>query len=227
MRVILIEDDKRLAGLIKRVLEEEHYKVDALHDGLEGLDLATRGIHELAIIDWMLPGRDGPSIIREIRKLRLNIGILMLTARDQMEDKVSGLDSGADDYLIKPFTFDELLARLRSISRRLSPKSPDPMEIRVGNIIMDCAAHRIRRKEKNIELSNTEWDLLEFMLRNVDNTLTRQKILDYVWSYDSDVRMDLVDVYISYLRQKIRVQGLVDPIQTVRGVGYRLDSRNA
>lgn len=227
MRLLLIEDDKRLAGLIKRVLEEEHYKIDAVHDGREGLELATRGIYELAIIDWMLPGRDGPSIIREIRNSRLNMGILMLTARDQMEDKVSGLDSGADDYLIKPFTFDELLARLRSISRRLSPKSPDPMEIRVGNIIMDCAARRLRRKEKNIELSSTEWDLLEFMLRNADNTLTRQKILDYVWSYDSNVRMDLVDVYISYLRQKIKVAGLIDPIQTVRGVGYRLDSNNA
>lgn len=223
MRVLIIEDDQRLAGLIKRVLEEDHYRVDLVHDGQEGLDLAIRGIHDLAIVDWMLPGRDGPSIVREIRKARLSIGILMLTARGQVEDRVSGLDSGADDYLVKPFTFDELLARLRSICRRFAPTCTDPQELRVGHIVMDTATHTLRRSDQAIELTKTEWDLLEYLLRHPGIPLTRQSILDYVWSYESEVRPDLVDVYISYLRQKINIPGLPDPIQTVRGIGYRFD----
>ena len=227
MRVLVIEDDQRLAGIIRRVLEDDHYKVDVIHDGLDGLELALRGIHDLLIVDWMLPGRDGPSIVREIRKARMNIGILMLTARGQVEDRVSGLDSGTDDYLVKPFTFDELLARLRSISRRFAPTSADPQEIRVGHIVMDLATHSIRRNDQIIELSKTEWDLLEYLLRHPGKTMSRQKILEYVWSYDSDVRQDLVDVYISYLRHKLNTPGLADPIQTVRGVGYRFDAAYA
>jgi DNA-binding response OmpR family regulator len=227
MRVLIIEDDQRLAGIIKQILEEEHYRVDMIHDGQDGLELALRGIHDLAIIDWMLPGRDGPSLVREIRKARLGMGVLLLTARGQVEDRVSGLDSGADDYLVKPFTFDELLARLRSIARRFSPNGGDPQEVRVGHIVMDIAAHRVRRGEQTIELTRTEWDLLEYFLRHPGQSITRQGILDYVWSYESNVRPDLVDVYISYLRNKINVPGLADPIQTVRGVGYRLDAEYA
>jgi DNA-binding response OmpR family regulator len=216
-----------LAGIIRRVLEDDHYKVDVIHDGLEGLELALRGIHDLVIVDWMLPGRDGPSIVREIRKAHLNVGVLMLTARGQVEDRVSGLDSGTDDYLVKPFTFDELLARLRSISRRFAPTSADSQEIRVGHIVMDLATHSMRRSDQIIELSRTEWDLLEYLLRHPGKTMSRQKILEYVWSYDSDVRQDLVDVYISYLRHKLNTPGLADPIQTVRGVGYRFDAAYA
>ncbi len=227
MRVLVIEDDQRLAEIIRRVLEDDHYKVDVIHDGLEGLELALRGIHDLVIVDWMLPGRDGPSIVREIRKARMNMGILMLTARGQVEDRVAGLDSGTDDYLVKPFTFDELLARLRSISRRFAPTNADPQEIRVGHIVMDLATHSMRRSDQIIDLSRTEWDLLEYLLRHPGKTMSRQKILEYVWSYDSDVRQDLVDVYISYLRHKLNTPGLPDPIQTVRGVGYRFDAAYA
>ena len=137
MRVLMIEDDKRLSGMICRVLLEEKYSVDAVFDGNAGLELALRGIHDVAIIDWMLPGRDGPSIIREIRQSQIPMGILMLTARSQVEDRVAGLDSGADDYLVKPFTFDELLARIRAVSRRFSNTSGDPHEMRVGSLVMD------------------------------------------------------------------------------------------
>lgn len=227
MRVLLIEDDKRLSGLISRVLTEEKYSVDTIFDGNAGLELALRGIHDVAIIDWMLPGRDGPSIVREIRHCQVPIGILMLTARSQVEDRVAGLDSGADDYLVKPFKFDELLARIRSISRRLSSVSGDPQELRVGSIVMDIRLHSCRRGDIPLELSKTEWDLLEYLLRHPQQILSRQNIVDYVWSYESTVRLDLVDVYISYLRQKLNIPGKADPILTIRGVGYRLDPDHA
>ena len=227
MRVLVIEDDKRLATLISEMLKTEHYSVDCIEDGNEGLDLALREIHDLAIVDWMLPGRDGPSICRAIRSAHIPMGILMLTARTQVEDRVSGLDSGADDYLTKPFKMDELVARLRAISRRLHPETVDPLEMRIGSLVMDLNLHTLRRGEQVIDLSKTEWDLLEFLLRHPKQTLTRQAILDYVWSYDCTVRPDLVDVYVSYLRKKLNQPGMADPIVTVRGVGYRLDTDHA
>ena len=227
MRILLIEDDKRLARLVGSVLDEEHFSYDIIHDGDSGLELALRGIHDVIVVDWMLPGRDGPSICRAIRAARIPVAILMLTARTQVEDRVSGLDSGADDYLVKPFAFDELLARIRALGRRFNPSGGDASEIRVGLMVMDMKAHSLRRNEKVIELSRTEWELLEYLLRNPGRTLTRQNILDYVWSYENQVKPELVDVYISYLRQKLNQPHLSDPIQTVRGVGYRLEPENA
>jgi two-component system OmpR family response regulator len=227
MRILLIEDDKRLARLVGSVLDEEHFSYDVIHDGDAGLELALRGIHDVIVVDWMLPGRDGPSICRAIRAARVPVAILMLTARTQVEDRVSGLDSGADDYLVKPFAFDELLARIRALGRRFNPTGGDASEIRVGLLVMDLKAHSLRRNEKVIELSRTEWDLLEYLLRHPGRTLTRQNILDYVWSYENQVKPELVDVYISYLRQKLNQPHLSDPIQTVRGVGYRLEPDNA
>ena len=227
MRILLIEDDQRLSLLMKRVLEDEHFSVDLAHFGDMGLELALRGIHDIAIVDWMLPGRDGPSIVRSIRQARLPMGILMLTARSQVEDRVAGLQSGADDYLVKPFAFDELIARLHALSRRFNPQSADAWEVRVGSLVMDLRAHALRRDEMVIELTKTEWDLLEYLMRHPGQTLTRQNILDYVWSYTSDVKPELVDVYISYVRQKLNTAGKKDPIQTVRGVGYRLEPNNA
>ena len=227
MRILLIEDDKRLARLVGSVLDEEHFAYDIVHDGDSGLELALRGIHDVIVVDWMLPGRDGPSICRAIRAARIPVAILMLTARTQVEDRVSGLDSGADDYLVKPFAFDELLARIRALGRRFNPSGGDASEIRVGLMVMDMKAHSLRRNEKVIELSRTEWELLEYLLRNPGRTLTRQNILDYVWSYENQVKPELVDVYISYLRQKLNQPHLSDPIQTVRGVGYRLEPENA
>ncbi len=223
MRVLIIEDDIRLAGLLAKVLEQEHYAVDQMHDGASGLELALRGIHDLAVIDWMLPERDGPSIVREIRRAKVPMGILMLTARGQMEDRVAGLDSGADDYLVKPFTFDELLARLRSITRRFTNQAGDTQEIRCGSLVMDTNVRSARRGDSALDLTKTEWDLLEYFLRHPKQILTRQNILDYVWSYERNVQAEMVDVYISYLRKKLNLPGKSDPIQTVRGVGYRLD----
>lgn len=226
MRVLLIEDDQRLSNLINRVLRDEGHKVDSAKDGDTGLELALRGPYDAAIIDWMLPGRDGPSIIRAMRAARLSTGIILLTALGQVEDRVAGLDSGADDYLTKPFSFDELLARLRALDRRVQ-KIADGKELRIGKMVMDLGAHSLRRAEKKIELTKTEWDLLEYFLRHPGMTLTRQNILDYVWSYEAEVKPELVDVYIAYLRQKINVEGMSDPIETVRGVGYKFDEKRA
>jgi DNA-binding response OmpR family regulator len=227
MKILLIEDDKRLAKLVKQVLEDEHYSVDVENDGEYGLEIALRSAHDLVIVDWMLPGRDGPSICRKIRSSKMTLPILMLTARGQIEDRVTGLESGADDYLIKPFDFDELIARIRALSRRYSPGSIDPDELRLGSIVMDVKAHSLRRANESIELTKKEWDLLEYFLRHPNQTLSRTAILDYVWSAEASVQQEMVDVYVSYLRQKITVTGMKDPIQTIRGFGYMLDEQNA
>jgi DNA-binding response OmpR family regulator len=224
MRVLIIEDDQRLARLMARVLSEEHYTVEVAHDGEEGLDVALQGIHEVVIVDWMLPGRDGPAICRAIRAARLPIALMLLTARGQLEDRVIGLDSGADDYLVKPFAFEELLARVRALSRRFTPPGSESSELRIGNLVLDLRSHTARRGIRSLDLTPTEWNLLEYLMRNVSLSLTRQQILDYVWSYDHDVQIALVDVYISYLRRKLNVPGERDPIVTVRGVGYRLEA---
>jgi DNA-binding response OmpR family regulator len=224
MRLLIIEDDFRLARLMASVLQEEWHSVDVAHDGNEGLELALRGVYDVAVVDWMLPGRDGPSICRAVRAARVPLAILLLTARGQVEDRVAGLDSGADDYLVKPFAFDELLARVRALGRRFAGPAGDAAELRWGDIVLDTRAHAARRGDRALDLTNTEWQLLEFLMRNGGQVLTRQQILDHVWSYAADVRPTMVDVYISYLRRKLAPPGYNDPIQTVRGVGYKLAS---
>ena len=227
MRILLIEDDHRLAFLMRKVLEEEGFTVDIAQDGDTGLELALRGAHDAAVVDWMLPGRDGPSICRAIRSARLPMAVLMLTARTQVEDRVAGLYSGADDYLVKPFSFDELIARLHALGRRIGGGSADSWELRVGRLVLDLRAHTARRGGQGLDLTKTEWSLLECLMRRPGQTLTRQMILDYVWSYENDVQLTMVDVYISYLRNKLAFPGLKDPILTVRGIGYRLDADDA
>jgi two-component system OmpR family response regulator len=224
MRVLLIEDDPRLRRLIAQVLEEEGYGVDSAPDGETGLELGLRGMYDVAIIDWMLPGRDGPAICRAMRAAHLSTASLLLTARGQVEDRVAGLDSGADDYMVKPFEFKELLARVRALGRRHTPQSADAHELRLGEMVLDLRAHVARRADQSLDLTTTEWNLLECFLRHPDQTLSRQQILDYVWSYDTDVQPSMVDVYVSYLRRKLNLPGRADPIQTVRGVGYRMET---
>jgi two-component system, OmpR family, response regulator len=224
MRVLVVEDDRRLTRLVAAVLEEAGMVVDVAHDGDSGAEMALRGVYDVAVIDWMLPGRDGPAICRAVRAARLPTALLMLTARVQVEDRVQGLDSGADDYLTKPFAFEELLARLRALGRRFAVTSSDPSELRMGDIVMDVRALTVRRGDARLDLSRTEWELLEYLLRHPRQTMTRTQILDHVWSYDADVLPTQVDVYISYLRRKLHQRGAPDPIKTVRGIGYRLDS---
>jgi two-component system OmpR family response regulator len=224
MRILVIEDDKRLAVLIRKILEKEQFSVDVSHDGDEGVEIALRGVHDVAIVDWMLPGRDGPAVCQAIRNAHLPTAILMLTARSQVEDRVAGLYSGADDYLVKPFSFDELLARIHALARRLSTSATNSWELRVGNLVLDTQNHTARRLEQVLELTKTEWSLLECLMRHPGQTLSRQFILDYVWSYQGNVQPTLVDVYISYLRNKLHQPGMKDPILTQRGFGYSLDA---
>lgn len=222
MRVLVIEDDERLARLMMEVLSEEGVNADVVNDGDHGLDLALRGSYDVAIVDWMLPGRDGPAICRGVRSAGIELPLLILTARGQVEDRVIGLDSGADDYLVKPFAFDELLARVRALSRRGRSGPADSWELRHGELVMDLRARSARRGQTALDLTKTEWDLLEFLMRHPGQALSRQQILDYVWSYEREVQPNMVDVYISYLRRKLDQPGRPDPIETVRGVGYRL-----
>ncbi|WP_322820847.1 response regulator transcription factor [Chloroflexus sp.] len=224
MRILIVEDDKRLARLIERVLSEERHTVDVAWDGESGLDLLMQGVYDVAIIDWMLPGRDGPSLCRAARAAHLPTALILLTARGQLEDKVLGFESGADDYLVKPFAFEELLARVRALGRRFHPNLSANDELRVGIIVLDLRNYTARRGERRLDLTPTEWRLLEYLMRNAGQTLTRQQILDYVWSFEHDVQPQMVDVYISYLRRKLNASGETDPINTIRGIGYRLEA---
>lgn len=224
MRILVIEDDLRLARLIERVLARERHQVALAGDGDTGLELALRGRYDVAVVDWMLPGRDGPAVCRAIRAARLPTALLLLTARGQVEDRVAGLDSGADDYLVKPFAFEELLARIRALGRRFVVAGNDPDELRRGEIVLDQRLHAARRGNRPIDLTVTEWNLLEYLMRHAGQTLTRQQILDSVWPHDRGVQYTMVDVYISYLRRKLNVPGESDPIQTVRGIGYRFEA---
>ena len=227
MRILLIEDDKRLSHLIVKVLEEEGFSVDAAFDGDTGLEIALRGAHDVAVVDWMLPDRDGPAVVRAMRSAHLPTAVLMLTARTQVEDRVAGLYSGADDYLGKPFAFDELVARLHALGRRSNQNAVDALELRVGNLVLDLRSQTARRASYPLDLTRTERTLLECLMRHPAQVLTRQYILDYVWSYESDVQPTMVDVYVSYLRSKLNLPGMKDPIRTRRGVGYTLDEENA
>jgi DNA-binding response OmpR family regulator len=212
-----------LARLLARVLGDELYQVDLAHDGELGLDMALTGVYEVAVVDWMMPGRDGPSICRAVRAARLPTALLLLTARGQLEDKVAGFQSGADDYLVKPFAFEELLVRVRALGRRFALIAGEAHELCAGALTLDLRGHAARRSQRALELTPTEWNLLEYLMRNQGRTLTRQQILDYVWSYEHDVQPQMVDVYISYLRRKLNAPGERDPIITVRGMGYRLE----
>jgi two-component system OmpR family response regulator len=227
MRVLLIEDDRRLSTLVVKTLSAEGFQVDPAYTGDEGVEIALRGAHDLAIVDWMLPGRDGPAVCQAIRAARLPIGLLMLTARSQVEDRVAGLYSGADDYLTKPFAFDELIARLHALGRRLNTGAADTFELRTGTLVLDSRTHTARRGDSPLDLTRTEWNLLECFMRHPGQTLSRQFLLDYVWSYAAEVQPSMVDVYISYLRAKLRQPGMKDPIRTQRGFGYYLDANNA
>lgn len=226
MRILLIEDDERLSRLIRDFFEQRHYRVDVARDGSLGLEMALTRAYMVAIIDWMLPNRDGPAICRAVRDARVQTGMLLLTARGQIDDRITGLDNGADDYVAKPFDLEELSARVRAVSRRYQPTqtySNDMMELRCGDITMDVHAHTARRGNYSLNLTTTEWDVLECLLRHKQLVLSRERIFQQVWSPDSQVQVPIVDLYISYLRHKLNVvEGSQDPIETVRGLGYRL-----
>lgn len=221
MHILVVEDERRLANLVKRALEEESHVVDVSTDGADGLGLAQATDYDLLVLDLMLPSMDGIEVCRRLRAEGKDTRILMLTARDAVEDRVQGLESGADDYLIKPFSFSELLARVKALSRR-QVQAQTETELNSGDLVLDLARHEARRGEKVIDLTAKEFQLLEYMMRNAGHVLTRTQILDHVWGYNFDSFSNVVDIYVHYLRNKIDRDFPEPLIRTVRGVGYSL-----
>jgi DNA-binding response OmpR family regulator len=221
MYILAVEDERRLAQLVRRVLEEEGHTVDVAYDGEEGLQMALEGTHDVIVLDIMLPHMDGIEVCRSLRHNRVDTPVLLLTALDGVDDRVRGLDAGADDYLPKPFAFQELLARIRALSRRrVHPR--DPQELTVDDLTLDLRRRRAKRNGTTIELSPKEFSLLEFLMRNQGRVVTRMQILDHLWGYDFATDSNLVDVYVAYLRRKIDKGQGRKLIRTVRGVGYAL-----
>jgi two-component system, OmpR family, response regulator len=222
MRVLIVEDEAKLAKLLERGLREEGYAADIAGRGEDALWMAAAASYDVLVLDVMLPGVDGFEVCRRLRNDGVWVPVLMLTARDDVDDRVTGLDAGADDYLAKPFAFDELLARLRALTRR-SPVER-PVVIEVGGLRLDPAAHRAWRGEVEIQLSAKEFALLERFMRRPGVVLPRAQLLDAAWDMAFESRSNIVDVYIRYLREKIDRPFGCDSIETVRGVGYRLRS---
>ncbi len=220
MKVLVVEDEKKVANFIKHGLEEEGYSVDTAYDGLTALDSIMANEYDAIILDVMLPGKDGFAILKEIRSSGISTPVIMLTARANVEDRVAGLESGADDYLPKPFSFDELAARLRSILRRANPEKST--KLRSGDLILDTVAHIAYRLGREIELTSKEYSLLEFMMRNKNRILSRSTITQHVWKHNFDPESNIIDVYVKRLRSKIEKDGDKPLIQSIRGVGYRL-----
>jgi len=221
MYILVVEDERRLAQVVRRVLEEEGHTVDVAYDGEEGLAVATDGSHDVIVLDILLPAMDGFEVCRSLRRDRVDTPILLLTALDSVDDRVRGLDAGADDYLPKPFAFQELLARLRALGRR-KVQAREPTALEVHGLRLDLRRRRAERNGRTIDLSPREFSLLEFLMRNEGRVITRTQMLDHVWGYDYATDSNLVDVYMAYLRRKVDRGDDSKLIRTVRGVGYAI-----
>jgi DNA-binding response OmpR family regulator len=225
MHILVVEDEQRLALLLRRVLLEERHTVDLAHDGATGLNLALSDTYDVIILDVMLPVHDGFEICLQMRDERVLSPVLMLTARGAVEDRVKGLNAGADDYLTKPFAMEELLARINALLRRRDRRFDETPQLCVGDLTLDLVRHEARRAERVIELTAKEFALLEYLMRHPRQVLTRTQITDAVWHYDLEALSNVVDIYIHYLRDKID-QGFVHPlIKTIRGVGYKIEAK--
>lgn len=220
MRILVIEDEKKVASFIKHGLEEERYIVDISNDGQSGYELAMTNHFDAILLDVMLPGEDGFSILRKLRDAGIITPVLMLTARNTTEDRVQGLDLGADDYLAKPFSFEELAARLRSILRRSSPEKST--KLKCGDLSLDTVSHLAFRQAREIELTTKEYALLEYLMRNKNRILSRSTITQHVWKHNFDPESNIIDVYVKRLRSKIEKENEQPLIQSIRGVGYRM-----
>ena len=222
MRILVVEDEHRIAESIKKGLEQEHYAVDVAYNGLDGFDLASTEEYDLILLDLMLPGKDGLTICHQLREKSINTPILILTAKGQIEDKVIGLDTGADDYLTKPFSFDELLARVRALCRR--PQNSLSTILNLDGLSLDTTNYTVIRDGHQIKLSGKEFSLLEFFLRHPRQILRKERIIGHVWDYDSDILPNTVEVYIKNLRRKIDTPfSAKKPLfTTIRGFGYKL-----
>ena len=218
MRILVIEDEKKVADFVRKGLEEEHYAVDTAYDGERGLDLAETNDYDLVVLDLMIPKIDGWEVLRRMRANGNKVPVLILTARDSVEEIVKGLDSGSDDYLTKPFAFAEFLARVRALLRREKVEK-EPV-LRVGDLTLSLVTHRVNRGGREIELTSKEYTLLEYMMRSPNKVLTRVMISEHVWDYHFDSMTNVIDVYVNYLRKKIDRDFEAKLIHTIRGVGY-------
>jgi DNA-binding response OmpR family regulator len=222
MRILIVEDEHKIANSIKQGLSQESYAVDVAYDGTEGYDFASTEDYDLIILDWMLPGMDGMTICKKLREEKKHTPILMLTARGQLEEKVAGLNTGADDYMTKPFAFSELLARVRALARR--PKVSTGAILEVRDLSLDPVTFEVKRDETSIVLSNKEYSLLHFLMRHPNKIFTKEQIINHVWNYDANVLPNSVEVYVKHLRDKIDKPFKTSPdlIHTVRGFGYKI-----
>jgi DNA-binding response OmpR family regulator len=222
MELLVVEDDKNLRRFLRNALREEGYAVDEAESGDRALARALERGYSCIVLDVMLPQRDGFSVVEELRKRRVLTPVLMLTARDELDSKLKGLEGGADDYLTKPFDLAEFLARVRALIRRADFRHEDAV-LRVGDIALDRLSRCVTRGAHTIDLSPREFDLLEFLMRNAGHTVSRSRISEAVWRYQFDTETNVVDVYVNYLRKKLTREGVKPPIKTVRGIGYRLE----
>ncbi len=222
MRILVVEDEHKIAGAIKRGLEQESYAVDVVYEADEGVSMATTEDYDVVIVDRMLPGLiEGLDIVKEMRRQQIHTPVLVLTAKDQIKDRVTGLNAGADDYLVKPFAFEELLARVRALLRR--PQESLSGALKCDDLTLDTVTFEVTRGGEPIKLSQKEFALLEYLLRNQNQTLTKNNIMNHVWDYDADILPNTVEVYIGYLRNKIdRPFKGPNLIHTSRGFGYKL-----
>ena len=222
MKVLVVEDDKKIALAIKRGLEQEGMVVDVRYDGESGYDLAASGEYEVLVLDLMLPKMDGVTVCRSLREDGVGMPVLMLTAKGRVRDRVTGLNCGADDYLVKPFAFAELVARVRALVRR--PQKNQGVVLQVGNLKLDMARLKVERADREIKLTKRELAMLEFLMRNMGQVLTKDQIISRVWEYDSEVLPNTVEVYMKYLREKVdKPFDGPNLLKTVRGFGYKIE----
>ena len=220
-RILVVDDDERIASSVRRSLTYDGYEVAVAHDGPSALESVRSHLPDVVVLDLMLPGIDGLEVCRRLRAAGDDVAVLMLTARGTIPDRVTGLDAGADDYLVKPFAHEELLARVRSLLRRAQPADSNET-LRFADLVMDVDAMEVRRGDRNIELTTLEFSLLEYFLRNARIVLSRSRIRQAVWDLDADTTSNVVDVYVRYLRQKIETSDAPRLLHTVRGAGYIL-----
>jgi two-component system copper resistance phosphate regulon response regulator CusR len=221
MRILVVEDEKRIADFLSRGLESGGYAVDVANTGGTAVDMVHAADYDLVILDLGLPDMDGLAVLQKIRNRKVSPPVLILSARDAVDDRVKGLEGGADDYLVKPFAFVELLARVRVLLRR---GQPTPERLQVGDLVLDCIRRRVTRAGENVDLAPKEFSILEYLMRNRGRPLSRTMIVEHVWDMDYDGLTNIVDVYIRHLRSKIDDKWPLKMIQTVRGIGYMLDT---
>jgi DNA-binding response OmpR family regulator len=219
MRVLVVEDDRRLAESLRRSLVESRMAVDVTHNGQDGFEAASTTPYDVIVLDLMLPLLDGLEVARRLREHKVDTPILMLTGRDGVDDRVAGLEAGADDYLVKPFALREVVARLRALTRRHVPNRK--AELRAGKVLLDTAAHTLTVDGREVDMTAKEFAILEYFLLNQGRLLTRSQILEHAWDYDFDGGRNLIEVYIGRLRKKLIEAGAEDPFVTIRGSGYR------